>query len=149
MDKPTRRFSTDELTNGIIRTRDFKRYISNHANSMEEITLTDYLAQLLEAKGMKRADVILKGNLDRTFGYQIFDGKKSPSRDKVLQLAIGFGLDYQETCELLRVARKTSLYARLKREAVIIYCLSHRLSIMETQYMLTEAGLTILGMEKD
>lgn len=149
MEKTTRHFSTEELTKGIIHTGDFKRYIQNHADSMTELSLTEHLEKLLNEKGMKRSDVILKANLDRTFGYQIFDGRKSPSRDKVLQLAFGFGLDYPETCELLRIARKPALYSRLKREAVIIYCIGHHMSVMETQYMLMEAGLSLLGAEKD
>ena len=149
MDKPNKRFSTDELTNGILRTRDFKRYLNNHADSLQEQTLQDHLERLLQEKGMKRADVIQRANLDRAFGYQIFDGRKSPSRDKVIQLAFGFGLNYEETCELLRVARKTALYARIKREAILIYAIGHNLSVMETQYMLMEAELPPLGQEKD
>lgn len=149
MDKPNKRFSTDELTNGILRTRDFKRYLNSHADSLQEQTLQDHLERLLREKGLKRADVIQWANLDRAFGYQIFDGRKSPSRDKVIQLAFGFGLNYEETCELLRVARKTALYARIKREAVLIYAIGHNLSVMETQYMLMEAELPPLGQEKD
>lgn len=149
MDKPNKRFSTDELTNGILRTRDFKRYLNNHADSLQEQTLQDHLERLLQKKGMKRADVIQRANLDRAFGYQIFDGRKSPSRDKVIQLAFGFGLNYEETRELLRVARKTALYARIKREAILIYAIGHNLSVMETQYMLMEAELPPLGQEKD
>lgn len=149
MSASSRRYTTDELTNGLIRTKDLKRYINSHADSLEEPSLSAHLNRLLEEKGMKRADVIQRANLDRSYGYQIIDGRKSPSRDKLLQLAIGFSLDYRETCELLRVARKPALYARLKREAVIIYCISHGLSVMETQYMLQEAGLSPLGLEKD
>lgn len=94
MDKTNKRFSTDELTNGILRTRDFKRYLNSHAEALQEFSLREYLEQLLREKGLKRAEVIQRANLDRVFGYQIFDGRKSPSRDKVLQLAIGFGLNY-------------------------------------------------------
>lgn len=149
MEKKERGFSTDDLTNGILRTKDFKRYLNNHADSLREITLQAYLEQLLEKKQMKRSEVIGRAGIDRAFGYQIFEGTRSPSRDKVLQLAIGFGLNYEETGELLRVARKTALYARLKREAILIYAIGHGLSIMETQYMLMEAGLTLLGQEKE
>ena len=149
MDKPEKTFSTGEMTSGILKTKDFKRYMANHASSMGQVDLPEYLERLLREKDMKRAEVIRRADLDRAFGYQIFDGSKSPSRDKVLQIAIGFRLNYDETCELLRVARKPALYARLKREAVLIYAIGHGLSIMETQYMLMEAELTPLGQEKD
>jgi len=149
MKEAPRRFDTDELAAGIARTKDFKRYMQSHANSFEEVSLSEALAALLISKNVKRAEVIQRADIDRAFGYQIFDGTKSPSRDKLLQLAIGFALSCKETDELLRTAGKSSLYARIKRDAVIIYCLSHALSIQETQYMLTDAGLTPLGQEKD
>lgn len=149
MDKKDRQFSTDELTSGILHTKDFKRYLNNHADSLREVPLQSYLENLLAVKQLKRSDVIRRAGIDRAFGYQIFEGSRSPSRDKVLQLAIGFGLNYEETSELLRVARKTALYARLKREAILIYAIGHGLSMMETQYMLMEAELPLLGQEKD
>jgi len=149
MNNPSKPFTTDELTNGLLRTKDFKRYISNHTDSLQTTTLAAHLQLLLEQKGLKRADVIRRGDIDRTFGYQIFDGTRTPSRDKILQLAFGFGLDYDQTCELLCIARKTALYPRLRREAIIIYAIGHGLSVTETQYMLIEAGLTPLGQEKE
>lgn len=144
-----RRFTTGELMNGIIHTKDFDRYMRAHAGSLELMPLTEHLAKLLEEKQLTRAEVIRNGGIDRSFGYQVFNGTRKPARDTVLQLAIGFGLDYAGTAELLRIARKSELYVRLRRDAIIIYSVSHGLSIYETQYMLLSEGLTELGEKAD
>jgi hypothetical protein len=66
----------------------------------------------------------------------------------VLRLAFGFGLTEEETQELLDIARKARLCPKIKRDAVILYSLSRRLSIQKAQLDLNELGLTLLGGEK-
>ena len=83
----------------------------------------------------------------RTYGHQLFSGKRKPSRDKVIQFAFGFGLDVEETQQLLKIAQKPSLYPKLKRDAAIIYCLSRNIEIAEVQNVLTGFELPILGVE--
>ena len=75
----------------------------------------------------------------------MFNGTRRPSRDKVIQLAFGFGLGVDETQRLLRAADKSLLYPRLKRDAVILYGLQKSLPILAVQENLVKYGLTMLG----
>ena len=54
---------------------------------------------------------------------------------------------FDDAQRLLQAAQKSSLYPRIKRDAAVLYCLNHRLSIIETQDMLHELGLGLLGGE--
>ena len=63
---------------------------------------------------MLPAQVIERSQIERTYGHQLFNGTRRPSRDKVLQLALGLGLSVDETQRLLRAAGKSPLYPRLK-----------------------------------
>ena len=47
--------------------------------------------------------------MPRNYAYQLFNGTRKPSRDKVIQLAFGFGLSVDDTQELLKVARQAPL----------------------------------------
>ena len=67
----------------------------------------------------------------------------------MLQLAIGLGLDVDETQALLRAAGKSLLYPRLKRDAVILYGLQKGLPILTVQEILTKYELTLLGGQKN
>ena len=89
--------------------------------------------------------IIISAQIDRTYGHQLFNGTRKPSRDKVLQLAIAMKLSLNETQHLLQAAGKSALYPRLKRDAVVIYCLKNELDMMETQEILSKAGLSLLG----
>jgi hypothetical protein len=89
--------------------------------------------------------VIQKSGLYRTLGHQLFNGYRKPSRDKVIQIAFGFESDYAEAQEMLKKARMSPLYPRIKRDSVIIHALTHKRSFLETQSLLYEMGLPILG----
>ncbi|MCY9666427.1 hypothetical protein M5X11_15900 [Paenibacillus alginolyticus] len=61
-----------------------------------------YLNNLILTKGLEGSNIIQDANMDKGYYYKILRGKKSPSRDKVIQLAFGLDLTYGETNELLK-----------------------------------------------
>lgn len=89
--------------------------------------------------------MIQRANIERGYGHQIFRGIREPSRDKVLQLAFGFGLNVPEAQRLLRAAEKSPLYPRLKRDAAILFCINRGESLVQMQLLLSELGLSPLG----
>ena len=70
-----------------------------------------------------------------------YDKEKHP----VSMLAFGFGLSLEETQKLLKIAGRSMLYAKLKRDAAIIFGLSHKMSVMEVQYLLASIDVPLLG----
>jgi len=109
----------------------------------------EYLSSLCRELDMKREHVIKRSGITRTYGHQIFNGTRRPARDKVIQLAFGFGLSLDKAQELLRAAHKSMLYARVKRDAVILYSLEHKLGINETRELLQEFGMEPLGTQSE
>jgi hypothetical protein len=103
------------------------------------------IRSLCEERGLVPEQVILRAEIDRTYGHQLFSGVRRPSRDKVIQLALGMELGVDETQKLLRSAGKSELYPRLKREAVILYCLRKGASVLDTQELLSRYGFSLLG----
>lgn len=105
----------------------------------------DYVAQLCQSRGETREHIIRRSGINRTYGHQLFNGIRRPSRDKVIQLAFGFGLDVEEAQRLLKAAQVRALTPRIKRDAVILYCLMHRLCVGEAQKLLADFEMTLLG----
>jgi len=97
---------------------------------------------------MVREHVIIRSGIERSFGHQLFRGIRKPSRDNVLRLAFGFGLNVDETQTLLQLARRSPLYPKIKRDAAVLYSLSRKETIMEIQSSLCDLGLVMLGGEK-
>jgi hypothetical protein len=139
---------TSSLLQKLFKAPSLKMFLAENKDAMYTPSLTEYLDRLCAEKSTVREQVISKAGIERTFGHQLFRGSRKVSRDNVLRLAFGFGLTEEETQELLDIARKARLCPKIKRDAVILYSLSRRLSIQEAQLDLNELGLTLLGGEK-
>jgi hypothetical protein len=136
---------TSALLRRLAKTQDIQAFLKNNEIIIAEKRFSDYLAELCASNQLVPERVIKAAQLDRTYGHQLFNGTRQPSRDKVIQLAFGFGMSVEETQNLLRVAGKNQLYPRIKRDAAILFCLSRNKDVMETQSLLESLGLTILG----
>lgn len=105
----------------------------------------DYIAQMCLNQGETREHVIKRSGINRTYGHQLFNGTRKPSRDKVIQLAFGFGLELQQTQRLLKAAQESPLTPRIKRDAAILYGIIHHLDFSEAQKLLVSFDMAPLG----
>ena len=99
-----------------------------------------YLNSLLHRHGLTVQDVVVACNLDRSYGYQLFNGTRRPSRELLLRLALLLKLGEDEAQRLLKIAGRQTLYARTRRDAAVLYALTHNLTAEETQDLLAELG---------
>lgn len=130
--------STKELLELLKNTKDYKDFSKENYNDLIKADLPSELNKILIEKNLKKSLVIEKSNLDKTYAYQIFSGVKKPSRDKLLQLCFGMDLSLDEVQKLLKTTSYALLYAKDKRDSVIIFALSKNLSVIETNELLYE-----------
>lgn len=67
-----------------------------------------------------------------------------PSRDKLIAIAFGLGLNCDETNALLKKCRFAQLYSKDARDAVIIFGLTHGKDIDETNNDLEKRNFELL-----
>ena len=138
---------TEELLEILNKSPNIQDYYDNESENIITMTLPEYLKELCKVKGISKAECIRKSQLPRTYGYQIFSGLKKPTRNKVLCLCFGFCLTVEESQSLLKAAGYPILYARNKRDAVILFALLRSLSVMEVNDMLYELKYALLTSE--
>ena len=141
----TARVRTDTLMRRIFKADALDELLRQNAPNMQDEPFNACLAALCEQRALVPERVIRRAEIDRSYGHQLFNGTRQPSRDKALQLAFGLGLGVDETQRLLRAAGRSLLYPRLKRDAVLLFALSKQLSVIEVQALLNRCGLTPLG----
>ena len=105
----------------------------------------EHLARLCAERETARERVIQRAQIERSYGHQLFNGTRRPSRDKVIQLAFGFGLDLKQAQELLKIAGQSPLVPQVKRDAAILYCVLHQLPLDEVQTLLKNFQMHALG----
>ncbi len=138
---------TKLLLERLFRAPDVGTYLRDNADLMEMPAFHRFLCALCEELSLSRAAVIARSDIPRNYAYQLFNGIRKPSRDKVIQLAFGFGLDVEGAQELLKIARQAPLYPKIPRDIVLLRCLHEKRSVWETQSALDSMGLTLLGRE--
>lgn len=117
-------------------SKELNRYLENYTFPENHFSFCHTFTAIIEEKGLSKAEIIRRSNLDRTYAYQILNGTKLPGRDKILALSIAAGLSLRETQRMLECAEEGILYSRSSRDAVIIYGIEHHLTILQINELL-------------
>lgn len=112
---------TEELLHELLDAPTVDSFLGSH--ELPNISLSDYLQQMLEEKHLERVRVVRMADLNETFGYQIFTGQRHPSRNKVLQIAFAMALSVRETNRALTAAGVARLDPKCRRDAIILFCI--------------------------
>lgn len=142
------RRSTEELYHEIKNATNMEDFLTKNRTEMLHHTLCEHLQMLLSQKKLSRAQVVRGSLLDRAYVYQIFSGEKTPSRDKLIALSFGLGLTDEETQAMLKLSGNRELYARDERDALILFALQHKWTIMDTNELLFSHELALLGTQR-
>ena len=137
--------STDELLKLLFKERSLEQFLLRNESAYLNADFSDYLSNWCKSHQEIPEQLIRRANLEKSFGHQLFSGKRKPSRDTVIQLAFAMDADVPQAQEMLKIARKSPLYPRIKRDTVIIYCLHNHISLVETGIILTDLKLPALG----
>ena len=129
--------TTDELRSAIRSSSD-PALLADGAFSPPDYPV--YLCSLLERRGWLVRDAIRACYLERSYGYQLFNGTRPPTRTFLLRLALALELGEEETQQLLTRCGKAVLYPRSRFDAAVLYGLTHRLTLEETDELLLSPG---------
>ena len=122
--------------------------LDSHASANDALRLapldgrsfSQWIADMLEARSLRRNEVVHASHLNQTFAYQIISGSRHAARDKLIQLAFGMRLGIDEASELLERGGANALSPRCRRDVVIAYALVKGLSVLECDDLLWSVG---------
>lgn len=136
---------TTKLIEELKSAKNLNSYMNRYSPQLSRLSFTDYLDHIFQETGLKKSDVIRSIDLSRSYAYEVFSGTKKPSRDKVLMLAFGLKLDYDETQKLLIMAKHNPLYPKDKRDSIIMYAKYNHHSFVEANLLLADFEEPILS----
>lgn len=134
---------TDKLLNVLqkIDHRDkLSQYIDDLAVSSPERTFAEYYKSLDAVTRRSNTELIRRSGIERSYFYQLMDGRRQPGRDKVILLGIAAGLRLREVQRCLEIAGLGILYSRRRRDAILIFCIENQLPVEDTIELLEEFG---------
>ena len=125
------RKSTGQLNQELMQASSLGEYVSENRDAFSGQAVSQLLSELYEKKSISKAALARRAGMSEVYLHQVFSGRRSPSRDRLLCLCLGLEATLEETQELLRQAGFAQLYPRHKRDAIISYGLVHGISLGE------------------
>lgn len=125
-------------------TNNLDRFLTENDASFRDVPLQEAIQRIFDEKGMSKAQLAKQSGISEVYLHQLFSGRRFPSRSRLLCLCFGLGATVDEAQSLLQQARHAPLYSRDRRDAIIIFALSHHMTLFEANDKLFTENLDTL-----
>lgn len=136
--------NTEYLNNKLLKSKDIKNFLNSNSDNLDKDDFHILLLRFMDEKGLSKSDFFESAHINDTTGYHILNGRRLPSRDKVIQMAIALSLNLDETNRLLRKAKHGILYVKDMRDAIIIFSINNSYSLMAVNDLLYDEDCKVL-----
>ena len=136
--------NTDTLQQELMSTNNLDRFLTENDASFRDVPLQEAIQCIFDDKGMSKAQLAKQSGISEVYLHQLFSGRRFPSRSRLLCLCFGLGATVDEAQSLLQQARHAPLYSRDRRDAIIIFALSHHMTLFEVNDKLFTENLDTL-----
>lgn len=117
---------------------ELSNFIAEHRLDSGSLRFYEYFEQSFSEKGLSKSEVVKDSLISRTYAYQILEGRKHPSRDKVIAFCLAARMDLEQVQRALSLSGNGELYSRSKRDAILIFAVNNRLDVMTANELLYE-----------
>ena len=136
--------NTDTLQQELMSTNNLYRFLTENDASFRDVPLQEAIQRIFDEKGMSKAQLAKQSGISEVYLHQLFSGRRFPSRSRLLCLCFGLDATVDEAQSLLQQARHAPLYSRDRRDAIIIFALSHHMTLFEVNDKLFTENLDTL-----
>ena len=127
---------TDDLRQELMETANLDQFFSDNKNNFSDGNINDQLNRLFRKRKLSKAALAKQSGMSEVYLHQIFSGRRSPSRNRLLCLCFGLKAGLNETQELLKQCGFAQLYPKNRRDSIIMYCILHEIDLFRTDDML-------------
>ena len=131
---------TNSLQQELMDTPDLDRFLSENQDSFRSGSTHELLNALFQKRNISKAALAKQSGMSEVYLYQVFAGRRSPSRSRLICLCFGLSATLEETQELLKQCALAQLYPKNKRDAIIMYGLVNGISLFDVNDKLFSEG---------
>jgi len=123
--------NTDALLDELTSTPNLSKFLAVNQEQFINESFVGMLQVLFQKSGLSKAALAKRAETSDVYLYQIFSGERTPSRDRTICLCFGLSATLEETQMLLKRSGFAPLYAKIRRDAIIIYGLTRKMDLPE------------------
>ncbi len=132
--------TTDELRSALMESPDLDTFLEENEDRFIRRNIQELLKELFLKTDLSKAELARRSGVSTVYLHQLFSGRRTPSRDRLICLAIGLSATLEETQQLLRRAGQAELYPRDRRDAILIYGIVQREDLQKVNSQLFDAN---------
>lgn len=116
--------STEVLQKKILEADSFEDFHKENKKYLKTDSMVTSIRKIMARNNLDVEDILVECALSSSYVYQILNGRKKPSRDKIIALLLAITNELEDYNLVLKKGGYTELYAREKRDALIIFGIS-------------------------
>ena len=139
--------ATEKILDELESANSIAAFLEENRGLFNDKPIGEYIQLEIEKRNLKKSCIIKRSGINKRYFNDIIAHTKTPNRRYIIRIFLAMQLDLCDIQWYLKACDYPQLYAKNKRDAVIIYCINNKLSVDECNLMLNNIGLENLGFE--
>ena len=111
--------------------------IENKNNFINE-DVKSFWSNVIKTKNISKSAIINNADFSYCYFYEVINGKKNPTKDKVIRLVLALEMTLEECQHALNITGHSPLLPNKRRDSILIYAIEHKNSIHQCNFLLNK-----------
>lgn len=119
---------------------DLNRFLDENRENFNNTSVADSLNQMILKQRISKSALARQSGMSEVYLHQVFSGRRTPSRTRLLCMCFGLQATVEEAQVLLKQCGYAPLYPKNRRDAILLYGLSHKETLFQINDTLFDKG---------
>lgn len=119
---------------------DLNRFLDENRENFNNTSVADSLNQMILKQRISKSALARQSGMSEVYLHQVFSGRRTPSRTRLLCMCFGLQTTVEEAQVLLKQCGYAPLYPKNRRDAILLYGLSHQQTLFQINDTLFDEG---------
>lgn len=119
---------------------DLNRFLDENRENFNNASVADSLNQMILKQRISKSALARQSGMSEVYLHQVFSGRRTPSRTRLLCMCFGLQATVEEAQVLLKQCGYAPLYPKNRRDAILLYGLSHKETLFQINDTLFDEG---------
>lgn len=119
---------------------DLNRFLDENRENFNNTSVADSLNQMILKQRISKSALARQSGMSEVYLHQVFSGRRTLSRTRLLCMCFGLQATVEEAQVLLKQCGYAPLYPKNRRDAILLYGLSHKETLFQINDTLFDKG---------
>lgn len=132
--------NTNDLQEALMDAPDLNRFLDENRENFNNTSVADSLNQMILKQRISKSALARQSGMSEVYLHQVFSGRRTPSRTRLLCMCFGLQATVEEAQVLLKQCGYAPLYPKNRRDAILLYGLIHKETLFQINDTLFDEG---------